>query len=71
MWRVKIVEDEELSASPIQEVEVFQEEIATHEVCITNKIENRLMTRAATFQWLFSILHPKSPFWEMCQRVVH
>jgi hypothetical protein len=53
VWRVKIVKDEEVSASPIQEEEIFQEEIATHEVCITNMMDNKLMTRVATFQWLF------------------
>jgi hypothetical protein len=53
VWRVKIEEDEELPASPIQGEEVVQGEIATQEVCITNKMDNRLMPREATFQWLF------------------
>jgi hypothetical protein len=66
VWKLKIAEDEEFHASPIQGVEVVQGEVAIEEVCITNKMENRLMTRETTFQWLFSILHQKNPFLKMC-----
>jgi hypothetical protein len=55
VWKLNIAEEAEFPTYPIQGVEVVQGEIAIQEVCITNKMENRLMTRETTFQWLFSI----------------
>jgi hypothetical protein len=69
--RGKIEEEEELLASPIQGEEVIQGDIATKNVRDTNKMDNNLMSRIATIELLFSILHEKNPFLEMCQILMH
>jgi hypothetical protein len=58
---VNIEEDEEMPTSPVQVIEVVQGEIATQESEKTNKKENKLMSRATTIQFLFSVLHPRTP----------
>jgi hypothetical protein len=60
VWRVKIEEDEKLHTSSIQGA------ITTQEVIETNKTNNELMSREATIQLVFSILHLKNPFLKMC-----
>jgi len=66
VWIVNIVEDEEWYTYPIQKKEVVRAEIAVQEDIDTTKPDNSLIPRAATIQFVCSILHPKNPFLDMC-----
>lgn len=71
VWGVKIEEDKELLASPVQGAEAIQGAIGAREVSDTNKMDNELMPRKAIVQLLFLILRQKNPFLKMCRRLVH
>jgi hypothetical protein len=71
VWRVQIEEDEELLAFPFQGPEVIQGAIAVQVVRNTNNMNNRLVPKETTIQLLFSILHQKNLFLEMCWRLMH
>jgi hypothetical protein len=59
---VNIEEDEELPASLFQVTKVVQGEITTQREK-NNKKDNRLMPRETTTQFLFPVLHPRTPSW--------
>jgi hypothetical protein len=71
VWRVKIEEDKEFFAYPVQRDDLIQGDVTIEGVSDTNKMDSKLMPRETTIQWLFPMLHPNNPILKMCKRFVH